>query len=107
MSPTDEKPPVANETSGSRFELTLNTEEAAELVKKGAEFAIKKIVIELRKLAKRCKGKSAPHLDFYVDALADNIQDSPVTITAIKDWKVVEMPIEGQRTVNFNLGEEQ
>jgi len=83
MSPTDEKPPVENRVNPTRFVVPVETEEAAELVKKGMQIAIDRVVDGLRKLSKESKGQSSYHLDIFLEDLADSIEKTPITIEEI------------------------
>ena len=84
MSPTDAKPPANNETSVTRFVVPVETEEAAELVKKGMQIAIDRIIDGLRKLAQQTKGKSSLHLNVFIEDLADSIEKTPITVEEIQ-----------------------
>lgn len=66
------------------FELPVETSEDAELVKKGMQVAVDRIVDGLRKLAEQYKGKASYHLDGFIESLADSIAKTPITVIEIE-----------------------
>ena len=90
MSPTDAKQPANDETIRTRFELPVESSEAAELVKKGMQIAVDRIVDGLRKLAKQSKGKATYHLDGFIESLADSIEKTPITVIEIEKPTVTD-----------------
>lgn len=90
MSPTDAKQPANGETISTRFELPVESSEAAELVKKGMQIVVDRIVNDLRKLSEQYKGKATFHLDGFIVYLADSIAKTPITVIEIEKPTVTD-----------------
>lgn len=92
---TSLNPPANDDVIRTRFELPVESIEAAELVKKGMQIAVDRIVDGLRKLAEQSKGKATYHLDGFIESLADSIEKTPITV----------IEIEKQATTDKSFGE--